>query len=202
MKTSFLVVSLALLPVAGFSQGKVIFGNDSNHLIVLTNNPAELPPEWASLAGQAVPQSGGANPLNMGLFTAELWAGTSAANLTPVSSITADGLFGLPDGRLANHNIILPWFGTVTFKIDIWETAGPLAGESPIFTAVTGSLLYNPLTLARAPSNSTWANGPIVLSYIPEPCSLALAGVGALVWGMCRRRANTGATCFLLRPRR
>jgi hypothetical protein len=180
MKTSFLVVSLALLPVAGFTQGKVIFGNDSNHLIILD---WQIPPAWSTWAGLAVPQIGTGASHDMGNLTADLLAGTNAANLALAISIPADGLAGLPDGRLNNHNTILPngLSGTVTFQIRIWETAAGsyenattqpfcwMAGHSAIFTAVTGSLLYNPLTLPGAPSNSTW--GEWTHSFVPRRCS-------------------------------
>jgi hypothetical protein len=202
MKKLVVTMVAVVACVSAFAQGKVIFGNDSNHLVTLGNaSQLSAAPQWLSLAGLACPQIGGPGAYTMGNLTAELWAGTSAANLALAMSLPADGLAGLPDGRFNNHNTILAsgLSGTVTFQIRVWETVagswtaastqpGFVSGESPVFTAVSGSLLYNPLTLPGAPSNSTWANGPILLTSVPEPSTFALAGLGIAGLLIFRRR--------------
>lgn len=196
------VTTLALVAcVSAFAQGKVSFGNDSNHLVTLFNDPARLPAAWNSLAGLAVPQTGGANAQNMGLLTAELWAGSSAGSLAMVNSSAGAGQAGFADGRLANRNVTLAGLAGGTpafFQVRIYETAAGsfanaqggnfLSGESPVFTAVPGAILPNSIVLPGAPSNSTWANGPIVLQAAPEPSSFAFLGLGAAAMMILRRR--------------
>lgn len=204
-----IVTTVAIVAcVSAFAQGKVSFGNDANHLFMVGSDPAHLTANYSSLVGQAMPQIGSAGPYTMGNFTAELWAGTSAGSLSLATSIAADGQAGFNNGRLGNHAVTLAGFpgGTVTFfQVRIWETAAGswnatqtgagrtewLQGESPVFSAVPGAILPNSIVLPGAPSNSTWANGPMsagTVDPVPEPSTLALAGLGAAALLIFRRR--------------
>lgn len=129
-------MALVAACVSSFAQGKVLFGNDANHLIML---PSSIPAGsiWSSQAGLAIAQEGGANPNNISLLTAELWAGTSAANMSLQRTLTgnATGQAGFNDGRLSQNNTILTGVpaGVGFFQIRIWETsAGSWAAASQV----------------------------------------------------------------------
>lgn len=205
MKKLLVTIAITASCVCAFAQGKVTFGNDSNHLIQFTTDSSKLVSASTAnanpLAGLAIPQIGSANPINLANFTAQLLAGTSASSLAPVSTVVA-GLSGLADGRLANTPLTLTGIPAGTpafFQVLVYETAGSsyanavskgyFAGESSVFTLVPGSIVGPPLSSPLAPGLSTWANGPITISgVVPEPSTFALAGLGAAAMLIFRRR--------------
>jgi len=197
MKKLLVTTAAIVACVSAFAQGRVAFQNDGNHLLIVDPSVA-AGSTWHSLAGLAVPQMGSANPQNMSLLTAELWAGTSAGSLTLQYSSAGFGNAALPDGRTGSHNTILTTaIGATFIQVRFWETSAGswsaaqqgagLSGESPVFTVNSGGFLYNPITLAASPANSTWANAPITMS-VPEPTSFALAGLGVAALMIFRRR--------------
>jgi hypothetical protein len=188
--TVFLVI--AYLPV--FAQGHIGFGNDAGHLIVLSSDPTLLPPDWSSLAGLAVPQTGSASLQNMGLLTAQILYGTTIDAVTQIGgSFDGAGIAGFADGRLANRNMTIPALSggiAAFFQVRIYQTdagsyeaasagLGFLYGSSPVFSSTPGASLPNSIVLPGAPSHSTWATLPIILSanVIPEPSTIALGGL-------------------------
>jgi hypothetical protein len=200
MKKTLAILTTCVLAVSAFAQGKVTFGNDGNHLIVFVNDPSRLTSasgqNFASLAGLALPQLGTAqNTLN--LFTAQLFAGTSAGAVsTLVATQAPTGIAGNPDGRLANQTVTLPaGFPATTptfFQIRIWETsagnyanalATHVSGQTAVFSASPGSFAYSFLT-----TSTDWS-GPITMSGpIPEPSTFVLAGLGLVSLLLFRRR--------------
>jgi len=181
--------------VSALAQGKVSFGNDANHLVVFSGVTTELPAQWAAFAG--LPATQGQLPS----FTAELWGGATAGALALQKSVVA-GQTGFDAGRLANVNVTLTGVAAgaaASFQVKIWETAAgsyatasgsPLwaSALSPVFTTVPGSLTFNSIVFAGAPANSTWAAGTLKLASVPEPSTMALAGLGAAALLIFRRR--------------
>ncbi len=170
MKTLLLTAILVETAAANATaQGKVTFGNDFNHLIMLSSF---LPPDvypCGDLAGLAVPQAGSANACNLGAFTAALLAGTSANSLAVVLTTPA-GATNLADGRLPNISVTLngiPAGSPAYFQVRIYDGESyfnnNFEGESPVFTVVPGSIVGTPLASPLPPGNSTW-KGPIAVS--------------------------------------
>lgn len=201
MKKTLAVLATCVLAVGAFAQGKVTFGNDGSHLIVFTTETSRLTSasgqNFAALAGLPLPQLGSAqNTLN--LFTAQLYAGTSAGGVTTLVATQAPtGIAGNPDGRLANQTVTLPsGFPAATptfFRISIWETAagsyanavsqGYMAGQTAVFTASPGSFAYTFLT-----TSTDWVGPITVAGVIPEPSTYILAGLGLTSLLLFRRR--------------
>jgi hypothetical protein len=199
MKTTWLAMALSVIQLAAFAQGKVTFGNDANHLIVVSNNALWLgyAGKNPALAGLPAPQIGTANDV-MSSLTAQLWAGTSAGSLVLQSMLNPAGLAGLADGRLNNVSVTLTGIAggaTGFFQILIFETAaGSFANAStglsrwyastPVFSGTAGGFAPTPLT-----TFSSWTPGPVWLVYgVPEPATGVLFLVGATTRLVLRRR--------------
>lgn len=197
MKKTLAILATCAIAVGAFAQGKVTFGNDANHLIVVSGNLANTGKN-AALAGLAAPQIGTASDV-MSSLTAQLWAGTSAGTLSLQSTLNPAGLAGLADGRLANATVVLSGIAggaTGFYQILIFETAaGNYAGAStgqgrwfastPVFSGAAGGFAPTPLT-----SMASWTAGPITLAAnpIPEPSTFVLAGLGIASLLLFRRR--------------
>jgi hypothetical protein len=192
MNPILFTLALAVIHLTAFAQGKVTFGNDANHGVMLWRHSLVFPGGWTLIAA---PQVGTPNDV-MGLLTAQLWAGTSPNNLTLQYTLNPAGLAGLDDGRLRNVPVTLSGVpaGIAFFQILLWETsAGSYqaaqfagrywSGETPIFSGTAGSFAPNPLT-----SMADWAPNPIILNEAPEPSTLALAGLGVASWLLFYRR--------------
>ncbi len=74
MRNAFFVLSTVFACLAAMGQGRVTWGNDSNHLIQFSTKTDMLMSasgeDARALAGLAVSQIGSTNPVNLSLFTA------------------------------------------------------------------------------------------------------------------------------------
>jgi hypothetical protein len=197
MKKTLAVLAACVVAVGAFAQGKVTFGNDANHLIVVAADLANTGKNTA-LQGLAAPQIGTANDV-MSSLTAQLWGGTSAGSLVLQSTMNPAGLAGLADGRLNNVSVTLTGIAggaTGFFQILIFETAagsyaaaqtgtGSWFASTPVFSGTAGGFAPTPLT-----SMASWTAGPITLAAnpIPEPSTFVLAGLGIASLLLFRRR--------------
>lgn len=199
MKRTLLTLALAVVSVAAFAQGKVNMVNDATRLVYFTST---LAPD-AALSGHEAPA---VLPSGRQLLV-DLYGGTTAGSMVLQSTTTlAGGLFG-------PNNFISPNMagGVVGFwQIQVREAAFPTeaassaaggyAGHSVIFQGKSGSsLAYNSI-LSPLANNfaSTWAAGTfdlgggnfgaIPIGLVPEPSSMALAGLGAASLLLFRRR--------------
>jgi hypothetical protein len=166
-------ITLAILSacLGALGQGKVMFGNDSNHLFVLGR-------PWTGDPSGPIP----ASPLPSGLFLmAVLYAGTSSGNLQLQTSVLLDASGWLTDGRMVNKAVVLtgvPGGAVAYFQIFITDTGALLPatiaggyysyfsgatyfGTSSLFTATPGASISYPGLVPGGPSGSTWAAGPI-----------------------------------------
>jgi len=198
MKKTLAILATFAVAVGAFAQGKVTFGNDGSHLLTIVNDALRLTQAGKdpALAGLAAPQTGASV---MGSLTAQLWAGTSAGSLALQSTDVPSALLG--DGRLDNINVTLTGIaGAATgfYQILIFQTsAGSFANASDpavggfwfastqVFSGAAGSFAPTPLV-----SYPSWTAGPITLTAnpVPEPTTLALAGLGAASLLLFRRR--------------
>lgn len=204
-----------------FGQGRVRFENDSLRLVYFSPNSASLYPGDQSLAGQAVP--GGGMTLSGATLVAELWAGTATDAMFAESTVG----FGTTPGTLAGTNVVLPSSFppgvTNFFQVKVYDQSAGSAlaaefsskyfGESSIFTAVPGSLIFNSIVHSGAPAYSTWSAGSVPLdqppsggifpldqlppgaegaimleAMVPEPSLFALIGLGGAGMLLLRRR--------------
>lgn len=197
MKKTLAILATCAIAAGAFAQGKVTFGNDANHLIVVSGNLAGTGKNTA-LQGLAAPQIGTASDV-MSSLTAQLWGGTSAGTLALQSTLNPAGLAGLADGRLANATVVLSGIAggaTGFFQILIFETAagnytaastglGRWFASTPVFSGTAGGFAPTPLT-----SMAGWTAGPITLGAnpVPEPSTFVLAGLGIASLLLFRRR--------------
>jgi hypothetical protein len=202
MKKTLLTLALVAVTAAtSFGQGKITFGNDSTRLFTIGD---ALPGDPSG------PVPSGPLPSGVSLV-ASLYAGT-ASSMALQTSITLTGADFLTAGRMANKAVLLTVAGgaPVTFQIVLSGSdatrpttltgaavrdnlgSGYLGyfGTSGLFTATPGtSVTYPFIYQTTAPVNSTWGPGGIVANaIIPEPSSMALAGLGAASLLLFRRR--------------
>jgi len=207
MKKLLLTVTLCLACAAAFAQGKVRLVNDSLHLVYFDPNAAVS----GTNAGQAYTLGMGGQTL-----TIELWSGTSSTALSRVAVTDFVGQPGV--GVWNGMNVTLPTAaGPTFFLIDIYDIAagsyqaasteaGHFYGSSSFlqvpFTANSSSTIaYFSLVQQTSPASSTWATGgynmdflasgyrgAVMLTQVPEPTTIALAGLGAAALMILRRR--------------
>jgi PEP-CTERM motif len=208
MKKTLLTIALVAATAAAFAQGKVSFGNDSNHYFVLgTTLPADaaLGGGTSSTAGNTTAGTTGAipaSPLPSGnSLIAALYAGTSSGNLTLQTQYTLDSnnwlqagrmvsrgisLSGVPGGSLAYLDVVVATTIGATPGASQAASSAGYFGESGIFTMTPGSSIsYPSITTA---GGSTWAAANLVINSVPEPTSFALCGLGAAALMIFRRR--------------
>jgi len=176
-KLTATLLATTLVGLAAFAQGTVNFVNLGAGL----NAPVFL--------------SDGTTKVGTTGFTAELMAGTSAANLASVATanFVAAGYF---QGSPATVAIATVTPGTAAFlQVRVFSTAsGSFAaaqtanlantwGQSGVFSVVTGGAGSPPTTPAPLTGLTSFS-----LNVIPEPSSLALAGLGAAALLVFRRR--------------
>jgi hypothetical protein len=205
MKKLLLTVTLCLACAAAFAQGKVRLVNDSLHLVYF--DPGS---NGGTNAGQAYVLGMGGQTL-----TIELWAGTASTGLSRVAVTDFSGQGSA--GTWAGANITLPSpnypAGLTYFTIDIYDiaagsyaaastTAGHFYGTSGLFTSTaSGVTAYFSLVQHGSPGLSTWTDGTynldtispgfrgsVMLTQVPEPTTIALAGLGAAALMIFRRR--------------
>ena len=215
MKKLLLFLVLFATTTLAFAQGKIVFGNDSLHLVCMTTDTDRLLPPDVGLAGQPVPPFG-VLPSGPHLVV-DLWAGTASGLLAKVATTT----FSSAAGRFGPLSITLPGGlpGGVPdfFQVQVYDQlVGSYAaaaasfltyyGESPIFTCIPNSGVgYNSIVDNGPPSDSTWFPGPtpipggrvgfyVQMNPVPEPGALALAGLGAALWAGLRRHGRLTAS--------
>ena len=188
-----------------YGQGRVAFGNDSDHYFVLGGTlPADIAlgggsagTEGNSIYGAvgAIPES----PLPSGVtLAAALYAGTMPGGETLQTALALEGSQYLTAGRMSTRGIILNGVlggQPAYFQIYVYDgsyatpfmarDAGSYFGTTGEFTAIPSSSLTCPNLVCGSPANSTWAPGNLVINaapnFVPEPSVIAFAGLGLLI---------------------
>jgi len=208
-----LITSVLLACCAGaFAQGKVnVIGDTASPIILSATGPVNAAD--AGLAGQAI---GNAVPLPSGVtLVAGLYGGTAQNNLF-LYSFTALNVAANPAGTIPAYHVVLnanagtgaPAIGGIAsgtaigastpwFQVRVWDSAyatyelaysaGKYTGQGSEFQLNPGPSLSYTFT-APPGANSSWVDGPISVSLVPEPSTFALAGLGAAAMLIFRRR--------------
>ena len=191
MKKTLLTLALVAVTAASFGQGKISMLNDATRLVTWSNVVKNAD---SGLVGSPVLNSGTGATLLVDLYGG-LTAGTMVLQTTTTIS-AAPGLFG-PINFLSTG---VPGGTVGTFQVQVRESsfataAAAFAGQgyygfSPIFTFKPSSTIaFNSIINAGGTALSTWGAGPIlVTANVPEPTSMALAGIGAAAMVIFRRR--------------
>jgi len=187
------VAAMAAYATSALAQGQLGFNNLSTSLVQYTDPATSLLAKVPSGGGkvQLYYAPGGAAfvPWN-GSLTPSAWLTANAAwTLGPITGIAPAGRFngniatltGVAAGADASFAVI-SWTGAYG-SFDEAFTAGAATGVSPKYTMATGGV--DPLV--PPPSISAQFPG-LILQPVPEPSTLALAGLGAAALLIFRRR--------------
>jgi len=201
MKKTLLTLSLVAVSVAAFGQGKINFNNTGRYISYSTD-PNKLVAADKPLAGQHyyTASTSGASPggilLNVGLYGSDV----SAASETLITTVPLSSSLSPDDGLfypISNLNLPAGMPGGVQafFQVKFWDSAyasydaalagGSYAGASVQFTQTPGVAV--PTSLSTG-GGSTWTAGPMSVGIVPEPTTMALAGLGAAALLIFRRR--------------
>ena len=194
MKKVLLTLALTAVCAASFAQGKINMVNDASHLVQF--GTAVKAPD-AALAGQLATSA--ATPSGATLLV-DLFGGTTAGNMTLQQTTIlgigpSAGFFGprtfssldLPGGVTATFQVKVREVGFATAELA--QAGGAYYGFSPVFTfRPSSTIAFNSIVNPGGTALSTWAAGPINVQVVPEPSSMALAGIGAASLLMFRRR--------------
>jgi hypothetical protein len=204
MKKLLVTLTVAMVAVGAFGQGKLSFQVDSTQLIYLTTDTTKLLPTDATnraagfkIAGSTLYTGAGGTVASLAgapSFTVGLFGGATAGALTLQASTTlADVNLA---GQLAALNVAfatLPAGTAAFFQIEVydsratstanaWTHNGWYAGQSPVFSAVPSAGAYSPIYQTSAPVNSTLPVGTFVpLDYAAFPGYKGLIEVSAVV---------------------
>lgn len=197
MKKALLTLALVGATVASFAQGKINMVNDANHLVQFGTvlKPADAGLTGANATSAATPSGatflvdlyGGANAGAMVLqTTTTLGIGPSAGFFGPLNFTSPNVAGGAPGG---SFQVKVRQVGFATAELA--QANEGYFGFSPIFTfRPSSTIAFNSIVNAGGTALSTWAAGPIAINYVPvpEPSSMALAGIGAASLLIFRRR--------------
>jgi len=200
MKKLFTTLALTAVCVGALAQGKVQFVNDAAHEYYFGPNVLAAD---AALANQKTPIVALASGKTL---VADLYAGTSSGSLVLYSTTT---LSTSSPGRQNTLGVTLtspaiaggaPAFFQVQIRDNAFATAtlsqqgNSYYGFSSIFTVQPSSTIaFNSIVNHGGTALSTWADAPsgaifINASPVPEPTSMALAGIGAASLLIFRRK--------------
>ena len=203
MKRLLVIFALVATGCSALAQGRLSFGNDSAHYVVMTSDSLLLLPGDAANAG--APYPGGVLPSGRSLV-AGLYAGTSASSLTLQTVVPITGNLG--PGRLQNLSFIMsgiPGSQIDYFQVAVWSGGYPnyaaarddsgswnYGGITPVFMGTPSSAITYPPMVGPA---FNWEPGPITVELfrlVPEPSAfgLTLLGLGTLF--LQRRRLSAG----------
>lgn len=191
------VAALAAYATSAVAQGTLGFNNSSTTLVKY-NDPATSTlvsvPKNSGFVQIYYAPSGTAYVPWTGSLTPSAWlsanAGWTLGDMTPIAPVAGrfnggiggiTTLNGVAKGASADFAII-GWSGSAA-SFDAAFAAGAQIGVSPAYTIATGGV--DPLV--PPPSISTVFTG-LNLQPIPEPSTLALAGLGAAALLIFRRR--------------
>lgn len=206
MKKILLSSLLAMATVASFAQGTISVGNG----ITATRFPI-YGPQVGSESVQVSGSSSLSAPTGSTVYTGgllsgtryaiEFWAGPSTATdfsgltlITTTTFRTAAVAANLPNGittTILGTILNVPVDGLAKLGVRAWDTQSEVGGTGYAFAGIRGQSptlsLSGPLGggLTTPPN---WVGQSFSLTAVPEPSSMALAGIGAASLLIFRRR--------------
>jgi len=206
--TTALVVAVA---TGALAQGKVSVVNDSTRAITYSTDTASLMEADVAKAGLKVANNS-AFRVQLWYNTGATGAPAAESSLVAYNSTWVLSNTAFPAGQWSAQSVTLSGANLApiavtagsqgTFEIRAWSAASTswadallafaagtgYIGKTAVFTCTTGSSL-SPTALNNIAS-STWAAGPVYMTttVVPEPSSMALAGLGAAALLIFRRR--------------
>lgn len=153
--------------------GRVSLINDSLHLVFWDPNCDDI--AYFLPAGHAYMF----NATGWPTLRIELWAGTTSNSLSNVANTTFVGQ--TTPGTWPGTHVTLPFPGNVAayFQINIYDQqagswlqaidGGYPHGQTPMFTAIPGTFIYNSLAQHTYPAYSTWPDGTYPLDIDVGP---------------------------------
>lgn len=200
MKKTLLTLALVAISVGAFAQGKINMVNDATRLVYFTSTLAAD----AALLNQKAP----AVLPSGSVLTIDLYGGATAGSLVLQRSTTINA--AIPGGfGPSTYTSALPGGVDAFFQIFVHDAtqpteaaaaaAGLYSGHSAVFTMrPSGSIAFNAINNTGGTALSTWQPGTFALAggefgaipigIVPEPSSMALAGLGAASLLLFRRR--------------
>ncbi len=169
-KTLLTILAVISMAASSYSQGTIVFNNSASEFVSFNAAPATA-----------------ANGVK-----AQLWyAPVGTTDLTLFQPLPTLANVGTPlAGRFSAGTLTIPGItpgGSVAAIVRAFQGAdwvnSPFKAASHIFTIDTGDPTTTP---AGTPTSTAGLIGPI--SLIPEPSSMALAGIGAAAMFILRRR--------------
>jgi len=160
MKKTLVTLALVAASAAAFAQGKVTFGNDSNHYFVLGSTLAAdnaLGGGVSSVAGNTASGTTGAiqtGPLPSGVtLVAALYAGTASGAETLQTKYALTGADWFQSGRMTSHTLVLtgvPGAAVGFFRLDVFDNAF----ASAALAAAAGIRVITPTAPSPDPGRS------------------------------------------------
>jgi len=203
------ILGLAASGIAAFGQGTIVFNN------YLSSNYNSDTVMWGAGSGHTVGTQVDTASVTVQLFyalgnvssdtTAQFLAAATAGNTAPIStSINSGGSYGGghgPGGYYSGGNqLINGWAsGPVTFAVEAWDTttgatyaAAAVKGISALFVAQddTTGAAGRGVRPSALPAEDFANMAGVTLTAVPEPTTLAFAGMGMLSLLALARRKN------------
>ena len=192
MKEVLFTTALGVVCVSAFAQGTLNFANSGPGLLA------------------RVYDSDGTTALAGSFFSADLyWASGVVANSSALTALGAPATFSTNGLFFGGARTIFGAAGgtTITAQVRVWNNLLGSSWETAAASnmiGVTGESILFQVILAEpgtTPTTMTGLNGhPWILDGVPEPCTLALAGLGLAGALILRRRTYTKEIGLTNRP--
>lgn len=210
MKKILLTSLFAIAAVASFAQGTIAIGNGITATRFPIYGPQVSDPTVSVVGNGPLSAPTGTTAFTGGLlsgtrYVIEFWAGPSSATdfgglslVTSTTFRTAANAAALPNGITTTISGSIPGVlagSTAKLAVRVWDTQSVVGGTGYAFATVRGqgALFTSGPLGGTAPDNSVflppnWVGQSFSLVAVPEPSSMALAGLGAASLLIFRRR--------------
>jgi hypothetical protein len=207
MKKILLTSVIALATVASFAQGVINVGNGINGTRFPIYGPQADSPGVSVVGNGSLSQPSGTTVFTGGLlsgdrYAIEFWAGPSSAvdfgGLTLITTTTfrtAATATALPNGITFTVSAAVPGVAAglpAKLGVRVWDTQSgatyELAGVKAAGALFTSGPLGGVDGGGNLVLNPNWVGQSFSLAAVPEPSSMALAGLGAAALVLFRRR--------------
>lgn len=179
------IAASTAMVASSFGQGQIVFNN-------YESTPYH-PVQYSTQPGAVLPDGRSAGELVGGTFSVQLYYGIgTVADFSGLTESITIGINPATPGYFQGPVVQIPGYvsGPVTFAILAWDT-GSGATWSQASVRNDSPLMWQEPSVSTVPSPAgffTALPGPINVAVIPEPSTMALAGLGAAALMIFRRR--------------